>query len=354
MINFDKKKNTIILLAIFLVSCVIAAFAQTEEPMKTVTAIEIKGNKTISTAKIIAQMKTRIGEEYSQNVISSDIKRIFNMGFFSDVKVDREDYVDGFRVIFYLTEKPIIESISFEGARVITTRKLKQIIKSKTGEFLDYQVLKEDIKNIEDEYKKRGFSLSDIKYDIKLDDKTNRTNVIIMIQESVRIRIEKINFVGNNSFKNKQLLKLIKTRTRRWFFSAGFYNKEVLTEDVERLKSYYKREGFLDVKVSQDSQIKQKGLMYLTFYIEEGTKYFVGNIVIKGNSAISKEDILSKVKECLPGKTFSGDFLQVDIDKIKEVYFDKGYIFADVQAATSLDAATGKVNIDYNIVEGEV
>jgi len=353
MPNLSKTRNIIFFL-IFAIGFTTQNFAQTEELAKIVTAVEIKGNKSISTAKIVAKIKTRVGQEYSQNIISGDIKRIFNMGFFSDIKVDREDYMDGFKVIFYLSEKPIIESIAFEGARVVSKRKLKQITSSKAGEFLDHQVLKEDIKNIEDEYKKRGFSLSDISYDIKIEDQENKADVKIIIKESLRIRIKKIDFVGNDSFKNKQLLKLIKTRKRIWFFSAGFYDKEVLTEDVERLKAFYKRNGFLDAKVSYEKEIKKKGLMYLTFYIQEGTKYFVGNISIKGNSAISKEDILSKIQECLPGEIFSHDLLQVDVDSVKEIYFEKGYIFAEAQTATSLDPETGKVDIDYSIDEGEI
>jgi len=352
--KYLKVTKVFIFVLLFVFGITAFIFAQAEEQAKKVTAIEIKGNKSISTANIMPKIKTRVGQDYSQNIISEDLKRIYNMGSFSDVKVDREDFSDGFKVIFYLTEKPIIEDISIEGSRIIGKRKLDSILKSKTGEFLDIQVLKEDIKNIQDEYKKRGFSLVDITYDTKVDDQTNKAKVEIKIQESQKIRIKKIIFTGNNAFKSKKLLKIVKTRPRFLFLSAGLYNKDVLTEDVERLKAFYKREGFLDVKVDYSTEIKEKGLMFVAFSIDEGTKYFVGSISIKGNSIISKEDITSSLKECLPGKAFSNDLLQLDVDKIKEVYFDKGYIFADVQSATSIDPKTGKVNIDHSIIEGEI
>ncbi len=346
-------KNITMLVLLFVFGMVAVALAQTEGETKNVTAIELKGNKSISTANIMPKIKTRVGQEYSQNIISEDLKRIYNMGSFSDVKVDREDFEGGFKVIFFLIEKPIIEDITIEGSRVIGKRKLDTILKSKKGEFLDLQVLKEDIKNIQDEYKKRGYSLVDISQDIKTDDQTNKAKVKIVIKESFKIKIKKISFVGNKSFKSKRLLKVVKTRTRFLFLSAGLYNKDVLAEDVDRIKAFYKREGFLDVKVDFDTETKEKGLMFITFSIEEGTKYFVGSITIKGNEIISKQDITSQLQDCLPGKVFSNDSLQMDVDKIKQVYFDKGYISADVQSATSIDPKTGRVDIDYSIKEGQ-
>lgn len=354
MMKFLKINKVFIFVLLFVFGITTYLFALTEEKAKKVTAIEIKGNKSISSANIMPKIKTRVGQEYSQNIISEDLKRIYNMGSFSDVKVDREDFTDGFKVIFYLTEKPIIEDIAIEGSRVIGKRKLDEIIKSKSGDFLDYKVLKEDIKNIQDEYKKRGFSLADITYDSKIDDQTNKVKVKIIIQESLKIKIKKIVFVGNSSFNGKKLLKIIKTRKRFLFLSSGIYNKDVLAEDIERLKAFYKREGFLDAKADYKTEIKQKGLMYVTFLIDEGTKYFTGSITIKGNKLIPREDIVLKLKECLPGKVFSNDLMQLDVDKIKEIYFDKGYIFADIQPATSIDPKTGKVDIDYSITEGEI
>jgi outer membrane protein insertion porin family len=353
MVNLIKLIKGMIIF-IFLISLTPYSFAQIEESSKIVTAIEIRGNKTIGTAKIISKIKTRVGQEYSQNIISSDLKRIYNMGFFSDVKVDRVDFKGGFKVIFYLTEKPIIEELVMEGNRVIRKRKLQEIIQSKVGDFLDYHQLKEDIKNIQDEYKKRGFSLADINYDVVVNEQTNKANVKIIIQESSRIRIKKIDFVGNSSFRDRALARIIKTRPRIWFFSSGFYNKEVVTEDIERLKAFYKREGFLDVKVDYKTEIKKRGLMYLTFFIEEGIKYLIGNITIQGNNVITDEEITSRLQDTLPGKVFSYDLLQLDVDRIKEIYFERGYIFADVQYTTSIDPQTGNVDIEYNIDEGEL
>ena len=94
-----------------------------------VKSIEIKGNKTISIAIILSKIKTRVGQEYLQAVISDDLKRLYNTGCFSDVRVDREDFEGGFKVIIYLDEKPIVEEITFSKIRFLRSRNLLKRMK---------------------------------------------------------------------------------------------------------------------------------------------------------------------------------------------------------------------------------
>ena len=62
---------------------------------KNVTGIEIKGNKSISTNTIASKLKTRIGSPFQDAVIGDDLKRLYLLGFFSDIKIDTQDYKDG-------------------------------------------------------------------------------------------------------------------------------------------------------------------------------------------------------------------------------------------------------------------
>ena len=81
--------------------------------VKIVKAIDIEGNKSIGIAQILARIKTRVGEEYQEAVVSDDLKRLYNTGHFSDVQIDHEDLDDGYRVIVKLKEKPIVDEITF-------------------------------------------------------------------------------------------------------------------------------------------------------------------------------------------------------------------------------------------------
>jgi len=109
----------------------------TDTTSTIVKSIEVKGNKAISIATILSKIKTRVGQEYLQSVISDDLKRLYNTGYFSDVRVDRQDYKGGFKVIIYLDEKAIVEEITFSKTRFIRSKALLKKMKTQEGKFLN-------------------------------------------------------------------------------------------------------------------------------------------------------------------------------------------------------------------------
>ena len=83
--------------------------ANTASPStKIVKAVEIKGNKAISTPTIMTKIKTRVGLPYYSQNSRDDIKRLYETGFFSDISLVLEDFEGGLRVIFKVEERPLI------------------------------------------------------------------------------------------------------------------------------------------------------------------------------------------------------------------------------------------------------
>ncbi len=333
-----------------------AAESQTQAPAKKVTAIEVKGNKSISSTVILSKIKTRLGMGYSTNIISDDIKRLNELGYFSDIKIDAEDFEGGLKVIFMVTEKSIIEKIVFEGRfkRIIREEKLKESVKLKEGQYFDEAQLKEDIAAIKDIYVKKGYARVKVSYVTEINPATNQALLRIAIEPDKRIRIKKIEFHGNKSFKAKRLLKLIKSR-RGGIFSSGFYKEEVLKDDIEKLKSFYRKEGFIDVNVAYElGYDEKKSLMFVAFRVEEGKKYIVGQVHLKGNTVYSADEIKNTLKVISAGRVFSQDAMLEDASGIQSIYFDKGYIFAQANGSTYLNPETDKVDVTYTIDEGIV
>jgi outer membrane protein insertion porin family len=330
-----------------------AAAPSPDETTKQVNLIDIKGNKTISTAVILAKIKSRVGQDYLQNVISDDIKRLYNTGYFSDVSIDREDYKDGFKLIFILTEKPIIEKITFSKTRFIRERKLRLTIKSKEGDFFDEKIIKDDLASVGELYKKEGFSLASVDYKSEVDSLTNKAKVRIIVEEGKRTRIARIFVKGNRAFKYRRIIALIKTRSRS-IFNGGFYKKEILEEDMERIISFYNNEGYLDVKSAYTVDTAPKGRLYVNIAIEEGKQYFVGKVSASGNTVFTEQEVFTSLKAIKPNNIFSEQRLDGDVNNIRTLYFDKGYIFAEVAKITSLEPATGKVDVGFTINEGVV
>jgi len=334
----------------------INAQAQDKEG-KPVTAIEIKGNKAISTNTIISKMKTRIGSPYQENVISDDLKRLYLLNFFSDIKIGTEPHKEGVKVIVTVAERPVIEKITFSGIYRITMKdeKLKQQLKSREGQYLDYPSLTEDVRILQKMYERIGYSAAKISYKLDLDESANKVKVNFDVAEGGRVRIKDIAIEGNKSFSDGRILKLLKTK-RAWFFNAGVLKEDVLDEDIERIKAFYRREGYIDVAVSYEVSPDERKphLLFINIRIEEGNKYLVGDVSIRGNKDITEKDILMRLKECVTGNTFSEEAMKYDVSSLQGLYFDRGYISAHVQEAFSLNPETSRVDIVYTIVENHI
>ncbi len=327
-----------------------------EAPISTVTAIEVRGNKAISGNTVISKMKTRVGQPYQENVASDDIKRLFLLGYFSDIKIDTEPYKDGLKVIVTVEERPIIEKIIFSGIRRIAVKdeKIKESLKSKEGQCVDYPSLAEDIKTLRKMYEKIGYSQVQIDYRVDTGAQIGKVTVTFQITEGKRIKIRSIDVQGNAAIPDKQILRVMKTK-RAWLFNAGAYKEDVLQEDMDRIRAFYKKKGFADIEVEHQVRTdSHKPNLYIVVTVKEGKRYYVGTVTLDGNRDVARGVLLAVLKECVSGKVFSDETMQRDIMSLQSAYFDRGYISAQVQEATALNPDTGRVDIVYKISENEI
>ncbi len=319
----------------------------------TVKAVDIQGNKTIGITTILAKIKTRVGDLYSENIVGDDIKRLYNTGYFSDVAVEKQDYEDGLKVIIHLKEKPVIDKITFSKTRYYSPRALTLKMKSKKGRFFDRRNLKEDKKIIKNLYEKKGLTKAVINVDVDIDEASNRAKIHFIIQEGERVKIKKIKVFGNKSFPYKKIIRAIKTRADT-LFTSGYLKVDVLDEDMERIKAFYTSEGFLDATASYILEQAPKSRLIINIKIDEGKKYFVGNITIEGNNIVfSTDDILKVMTEIKKDGIFTPQKMDEDLASINSLYFDKGYIFVHVAESTSINPDTGKVDILLDLQEGD-
>lgn len=323
------------------------------EEEKLISSIQVVGNITVSSATILSKIKTKPGQVFSQRDLEEDLKRLYATGYFSDIKIDLRETAEGVTVILNVKERPIIESIVFEGNRIFRKEKLEKVIGSKANEFLNPRQIKQDVNEIIRMYKDKGYTQVEVEDVVDIDPQTNYAKVKFVINEKFRARIKSISVDGNKAYSKGKILKLLKTKPAG-IFRSGVFKPEVLEEDLERVKVFYQNAGFLDVKVDSSVEYDKGGKwIYISLKIEEGKKYFVNQIKISGNTVYTNEEI-RKVLKMTPGKPFRQEGLREDLIRIQELYFDKGYIQAEVDAKTLLIEGTDKIDINYSIKENEV
>jgi len=352
------KSKFLLWLAACYFLCCLAAYPQMENASgayngKTISIVKTKGNKAISSATILSKIKTKPGDPFSQEQLNADLKRLFSLGFFTDVSIDVEDYETGVAVTFVVVEKPLISQIVFVGNQGLRADKLKKEMKLKENDLLDETRLNRDIEQLKVMYQKRGYSLVEISYATEPDKEKNTTRVVITIHEKMRVKIKKIQFVGNNNMPAKKLLKTMTTRADS-LFTSGYFKDEVFQTDLDKLKNLYETSGFLDVQITHTIQYDTTGRwMDLTVRIDEGKKYTVGDILMRGNAVFPESQLRPQLK-MVGAKPFSQTGLRQDISSLQQFYYQKGYMLAQIDAASTLNAQTGRIDISYSIVENEV
>ena len=336
-----------ILLVFFLVFS-LNFFAQED---KIIRKIEVRGNRRVSSFLILSQVKSREGEKLSPRILGEDIKRIFKLGYFSDVSADVEDVPGGVKITFLVVEKPYVESIQIEGNQRISEEDILKTMVLAVGDIFREDTLKEDVERIHQLYEKKGFYQAKIQPKWKKVD--GKIRVELKIEEGPRMKVMGIVIKGNKAIPTKRILKVMKTR-KAGFLWKGVFGKEILEEDKERIEKLYQKEGYLDAKVvKEDLKIDPSGrFLTITLYIQEGERYSVEKVDITGNRIFSRQKLLQiiSLKEGTPYNPFQAE---KDAQSIENYYGKFGYITTRVWAIPDIDRKEKKVRVRYEIEEGQ-
>ncbi|MFA5085444.1 MAG: outer membrane protein assembly factor BamA, partial [Candidatus Omnitrophota bacterium] len=320
---------------------------------KIIKAIAVNNNRAISTETILSKIKTKIGDEFNQIVINEDLKRLYATEYFTDVSIEAENYEDGLKVTLIVEEKTVIGDIAFKGNKAYTAQRLRQAMKSKPDEMLNMPMLAQDIAEIRALYIKKGYPGVEVKYELDVDKELNKTRITIIVNERKKIRVSKVNIIGNEHLKSANIVKVLGTKPS-WLFNPGIFKEEVLEEDTDKIRALYDDIGYLDVEVTPKLDYSEDGTqLFVTFNVSEGKQYLVGAINITGNIILPEKDIRSKIRMKV-GKPFSRRELRTDMLAIRELYYLHGYMDAVVDVDQNVNPATGSMDIIYNIDPKEV
>jgi len=317
-----------------------------------VTDIQVKGNKRIESAAILANIETQKGDRFDQDLLNQDLRTIIKMGYFKDVQIEIEDKSDGKGIVFDVVEYPYITKILFEGNKEYKEDKLTEEIGIKRFAVLNPSEVKQSINKLKEYYKKNGY------YNAAITDRIdelpdNQSSLTYVIDEGKKVYVTKIEFLGNEVFSDKQLLKQIKTNSKGFFYwltSSGVLEQKDLDDDVSRLTIFYLNQGYVEAKIGEPeiTYDKEKGLT-ITINIIEGKRYKVGEVHIEGDLIRPEEAFLALINTNKL-EYLSNEVLYEDIDLIKNACADEGYAYADVNKVMKEDEKDpSKINTTFII-----
>lgn len=249
-----------ILTLIFVFSSLSLVQAQTNNQGK-ITAIVVQGNESISKDLIISQIASNLGDVFSKENIEKDMKAIYDLGYFKDVKIKLESFREGYKVVFEVVENLPLKEIIIEGNTMVSQEEMREVMILQEGQVFSQKILKNDLDRISQLYKDLGYLLINIK-DVNFD---KEGKLWINISEG---RLEKIVIEGNDKTKEKVITREMTIEPGDLF---NFDNAKKSLQDI------YNLGYFEDVSMRLDPGNEEDSVVLVIKVIEKNTgKFGVG------------------------------------------------------------------------------
>lgn len=345
------KRGRIPTLFIFFLLLLWPLSATAQGPSLPIRSIDIRGNRRVEEPTIRFYISTRVGDPFSVPRLRRDIKKIYDLGFFRDVKVDVAPFEGGLRVVFIVEEKPSIASVRIVGNKNVKTEDIQEKMTVTVQSILNQGTVRETVEAIRSLYQENGYYFARIDSIVE-EAGANQVNVEFRITEGEKVSITEIKFEGNKAFTAKQLRKVMQTEERwilTWFTGNDVYKEDQIRTDLVRIQIWYQNNGYIRVEIKEPRIIENRKENSLTLVIPivEGKQYLVGNLEVEGDDVFSGDETRKKI-ELKKGDVYDRSKLNSNIVKITEDYAQKGYAFADIIPQTSINDE--KLLVDIRII----
>ena len=328
--------------------------------------ITVTGVKSFSPQTVVAYTGLKKGQriQIPGEEISTTINKLWKLELFSDIeffitKIEGE-VVD---LELYIQELPTLSEYTIKG---IKKGKIETIVKDtdiKKGKKLSKNFLATTKNYIENKFKKEGFLNAKVTIDTKADTTdVNNQKMLVSVDRGDRVKVRSISFEGNEVYKPKKLRKKLKNTRLEFpgrFWKRSKYIEADFEEDLKKLLDFYKEKGYRDARIISDSIVVDDNKIDVVVKVQEGNKYYFGNVDFIGNSVYSDAQ-LSRVLGIKAGDTYNGvllrkriaDQTKPDGDDLTNLYQNNGYLFSSINPV-EVSAVNDTINFEVRITEGK-
>ncbi|MDY0090329.1 MAG: outer membrane protein assembly factor BamA [Flavobacteriaceae bacterium] len=331
--------------------------------------IEVTGKLNFNKQTVV----TYTGLEKGQRItvpgedISNALKKLGKLGLFSDIDL----YITEVRndTVFLeleIIELPKLSDVKIQGLKKSKGESIIKDAKLKKGTVVNENLVITTKNYIENKYKKDGFYNTKVAINTIADTTdANEVKMVINVDKGQKIKVKKIEVDGNEMLSDGKIRKAMKNTKIKFpgrFWKGSKYIRENYREDLTSIINKYKEKGYRDARIISDTVTfdPKNNTVSIKMNVEEGRKYYFGDIKFLGNTIYSDES-LSRVLGIKRGDTYNGVLLEKriadktrpDADDITNLYQNNGYLFSNIN---TVEVRTEKDTIDFEIriMEGPI
>jgi outer membrane protein insertion porin family len=345
-----------------------------ETPKPVIAEVEVVGAKTITEDTVEYYLGVAKGDPYDPAVIQRNFHRFWDSGLVEDLKVESEEIAPGkIKLIVTVRERPKVTEFAFSGNKKLSSSTIREKLDTENVSLkrnvplrmAEIQRLKEAILDV---YAKEGYA-SAVVNPVISESGPNERKVTFKIDEGAKIKIGAIRFEGNKVFSALRLRHALKKLKEKSLIHPWgkklIWSKETWGEDSENLKKFYMNHGYKDIVVGEPkveliarnpkgrTQAEKKYRMEIVIPVDEGKKFRMGSLTIKGDTVFPPE-LLRKLYEVKSGRTYKYSAVDAGNEAVRTLYQQRGYIYAYTNQILNDDKTKpDTVDVVVDIYEGD-
>lgn len=328
----------------------------------TIAGITVSGVKFLEPNALIGISGLRIGQkvEIPGELVTAAVRKLWEQGLFSDVTITvTGKEAENIWLDIHLQERPRLSSLKFEGIRKSEEADLTEKMDLPNGSQVTAHLLNRAEKTIRDHYVEKGFLNTEVNI-IQKDDPDMPNNVILnfVIDKHEKVKIQEIQFQGNEFFEDKRLRRVMKNTKQKDLniFKGSKFIEDKFEEDRSSLVDFYNENGFRDFTILGDSTYTiEDGKMALVIKVSEGNQYYLRHVDWVGNSIYTKEQ-LGRVFNFPEGEVYNQSMIYKrlieDEDAVNSLYLNYGYLFSRLTPVEK-NVEGDSIDLEVRIFEGD-
>lgn len=346
-------------------------FPQQQEVYK-ILGISVEGNTVAQSSAIIVNSGLRVGDEITLtrvgnmlipgDKIRNAVKQLWALRIFKKVSIEIENQVgDGVYLLIRVEEYPRLDDIIVEGNKAISAKDIKNKINLVRGQVIAENRLTSVANEIKKLYEEKGYFLADVGFEV-IPTKEGRANLKVKVNEGKKISIKKIIFEGNVKVKDSDLKGAMKdTKEKKWwmFWRTAKFDRKKYEEDKKKIIEYYRKKGFKDATILDDSVYvdEKREHLYVKIKVFEGPQYRIRNITWEGNT-IFDDKVLSERLDFKSGDIYNREKFEKNLygneqqTDVASLYLDNGYLTMNMQPE-EVRVSEDTIDIVIHVFEGK-
>lgn len=328
----------------------------------TVGDIQFRGLLSWKPDELSDRLSLKVGQPYDQLMERDDLTQLSRI--MRRVNVLREPMPNNqIRLTYVVEEFPRLRNIQIIGNKAVSEERIHVLTPLKPGDVLDNNALEALRRALRGEYEKMGLTSAkvDVNVSIVLPREMGagaakefaQADLQIVIDEGERIKIDDMNIEGNQSFSTLHLKLLLESKGS-FLFVKNYYDNTAFENDLVKLRSFYTANGFFDVLVERGTFVERrekKGLVITpVIKIQEGQKYKLGAIDVRGARLFSRAEILEPFRP-LVGQDFSAKTFGRALEQVQGLYLDNGFLTTEIKPNYDYNAESTTMNATLEVTE---